>query len=608
MPHDAGKSRSGLNGLTGHALRNANLRLRSLVRSQAAPPLAKAAVKIRAKTLGMTRLEFAHQSGMSRGALRDMELGIGTPTCLTMRRFLEFAQKQKVSPQQVEKLCQLYAGAPETVPDLISRFELRAGSLRNLARKAGLSPATLWEYRRGKFPLSLSELRRFCRLVGEDEPRAELVWESTERQRLIARGYPPAWAEMCMMCAREGRSESYLRTLGVTSNTLKRLCYFELPPWDDVAQAAKTLCRTAEESRTLKTMWLKNAREQQQQSRETFGERLMKLREQRGHSRREIADLFRIGGKKPARIIKHIEEDGMYSMQAFPAGLVALLTTDTAEQSRLLDLWREHRRQFHCRRRPETRVEVRLTREQYGFEIPEAAKLLGYTNLEYQKVERGIEHLLDSATTRIIAGLHQAGQKRIQDLFQYQRDCENAKQAWKNPVSVSDVIKRLAEREGGLLPLVRSLRSTRSINGWTRRLRAIARGEELPTWPELTQIARTAGVVNLNAAHRDWLNRYRVWLTSEGHPPLATELRLLIAEVSGSLREFSSRLPFHYAVLIRDLQQIGRHQRIKWFHVERILTAAKLAAECERWRSIHSLWLPLSPRRKETLLGAERSR
>ena len=60
--------------------------------------------------------------------------------------------------------------------------------------------------------------------------------------------------------------------------------------------------------------------------------------------------------------------------------------------------------------------------------------------------------------------------------------------------------------------------------------------------------------------------------------------------------------------VIRDLQQIGRHQRNKWFHVERILNAAKLAAECERWRSIHSLWLPLSPRRKETLLGAERSR
>ena len=608
MPHDAGKSKSGLNGLTGHALRNANLRLRSLARSQQAPPLAKAAVKIRAKILRMTRLEFAHQSGMSRGALRDMELGIGTPTCLTMRRFLEFAQKQKVAPQQVEKLCQLYAGAPETVPDLISRFELRAGSLRNLARKAGLSPATLWEYRRGKFPLSLSELRRFCRLVGEDEQRAASVWESTERERLIARGYPPAWAEMCMMCGRVGHSESYLRSLGVSSNTLKRLCYFELPPWDDVAEAAKALCRTPAELRTLKALWQTNAREQKKQSHETFGERLMKLREQRGYSRREIADLFRIGGKKPARIIKHIEEDGMYSMQAFPAGLIALLTQDKTEQAKLLDLWREHRRQFHCRRRPETRVDIRLAREQYGFEIPEAAKLLGYTNLEYQKIERGIEHLLESATSRIIAGIHQAGQARIQELFQYQRDCEDAKQAWKNPGSVSDVINRLAEREGGLLPLVRSLHGTRSINGWTRRLRAIARGEELPSWPELTRIARAAGVVNLDAAHRDWLVRYRAWLTSEGHPPLATELRLLIAEAAPTMREFSSRLPFHYAVLIRDLQQIGRKQRIKWFHVERILTAAKLPPESDRWWLIHSLWLPFDLCRKKEQRGTERSR
>ena len=599
MPHDAGKSRNGTNGLTGHALRNANLRLRSLARSQLAPPLAKAAVKIRARTLGLTRLEFARLSGISRGALRDLELGVHTPTCLTMQRFLECAQQQAVSSQQVEKLCQIYAGPPKTVPDLIARFELRAGSLRELARRAGLSPGTLWEYRRGNFPLSLSLLRRFCRLVGEDEQRAESVWETTERERLIARGYPPAWAELCMLCAREGHSENHLRSQGVSSNTLKRLCYFELPGWDDVAQAAKALCRTPAELRTLKTMWQKNAREQQRQARESFGERLLKLREQRGQSRRELADLFRIGGKKPARIIKHIEEDGMYSMQAFPAGLVALLTPDTDEQSRLLDLWREHRRLFHCRRRPETRVDVRLAREQYGFEIPQAAKFLGYTNLEYQKIERGIEHLLESATSRIITGIHQAGQTRIQELFQYQRECETARQAWKNPGSISELIERLAQREGGLLPLVRSLHGTRSQKGWTRRLRAIGRGEELPSWPELTQIARAGGVVDLNSAHRDWLNRYRAELTSHGHPPLATELRLLIAEVAPTLREFSSRLPFHYAVLIRDLQRMGRKQRIKWFHVERILAAAKLPAECERWRLIHSLWLPLNPRRIE---------
>ena len=152
MPHDAGKSRSGLNGLTGHALRNANLRLRSLVRSQQAPPLAKAAVNLRVKTLRMTRLEFARLSGISRGALRDLELGIGTPTCLTMRRYLEFAKQQAVPPQQVEKICQIYAGAPETVPDLISRFELRAGSLRIWRPLPRVCPESRYTHRPAESP------------------------------------------------------------------------------------------------------------------------------------------------------------------------------------------------------------------------------------------------------------------------------------------------------------------------------------------------------------------------------------------------------------------------------------------------------------------------
>ena len=48
-------------------------------------------------------------------------------------------------------------------------------------------------------------------------------------------------------------------------------------------------------------------------------------------SRRELADLFGVGGKKPARIIKYIEEDGFYSMQAYPAGLVAVLAGRSPE-------------------------------------------------------------------------------------------------------------------------------------------------------------------------------------------------------------------------------------------------------------------------------------
>ena len=597
MPHDASKSRNGSKRLTGHALRNANLRLRSLARSKQAPPLAQVAVKIRAKTLSMTRLEFARQAGMSRAALRDMELGVHTPTCRTMRRFVEFCQRQEVASEQVEELCRLYSGAPDSIPELIARCEMRAGSLTELARRVKLSACTLWEYRRAHFPIPLSLLLRFCRLVGEDEARAESVWEKTERQRFIDRGYPPAWAELCMWCARQGRSESYLRTLGVSSNSMKRLCYFELPPWDEIAKPAESLCRTSGELRTLKQLWQKNIREQQkQQSRQTFGERLQELREQRGQSRRALANLFRIGGKKPARIIKHIEEDGMYSMQAFPAGLAALLTSDTAEQSRLLDLWCDHRRFFHCRRRPETRVDIRLARELYGFEIPQTAKFLGYTNLEYQKVERGIEHILDSAKVRIIDAIHHAGKLRLQELFQYQRDCETARQAWKNPSTVSELIERLAQREGGVLPLARRLRLAGLDKTWTRRLHAIASGREVPTWPELKQIARVGEVSDLTQTKRDWSNRYRALLVSQGHPPLATELRLLIAEVTSTLREFCSRMPFGYAVLIRDLNRIEQQQPLRWFHVERILKAAGLPPECDRWQKIETLWVPLDPR------------
>ena len=596
MPHDASKSRNGSKGLTGHALRNANLRLRSLARSKQAPPLAQAAVKIRAKTLSMTRLEFARQAGMSRAALRDMELGVHTPTCRTMQRFIEFCQRREVASEQVEELCQLYAGAPESIPELIARYEMRAGSLTELARRVKLSACTLWDYRRGHFPVPLSLLRRFCRLVGEDEARAESVWQKTERQRFIDRGYPPAWAELCMLCARQGRSESYLRTLGVSSNSMKRLCYFELPLWDEMAKPAETLCRTPAELRTLKQLWQKSVREQQKQSRQTFGERLQELREQRGQSRRALADLFRIGGKKPARIIKHIEEDGMYSMQAFPAGLAALLTSDAAEQSRLLDLWCDHRRFFHCRRRPETRVDIRLARELYGFEIPQTAKFLGYTNLEYQKVERGIEHILDSAKARIIDAIHHAGKLRLQELFQFQRDCETARQAWKNPSTVSELIQRLAQREGGTVPLARRLRQAGLEKTWTRRLHAIAHGQEVPTWPELKQIARVGEVSELSQTRRDWTNRYRTSLVSQGHPPLATELRLLIAEVAPTLREFCLRLPFGYAVLIRDLNRIEQQQPLRWFHIERILKAAGLSPAGDRWQRIETLWVPLDPR------------
>src|SRR5271165_1034120 len=90
--------------LVGHALRNANLRERSLVRAQQASPLARALVTLRARVLGMTRLEFARRSGISRGTLRDLELGIHIPTRRIMQRFVDFCHDSGVAPARIEEV------------------------------------------------------------------------------------------------------------------------------------------------------------------------------------------------------------------------------------------------------------------------------------------------------------------------------------------------------------------------------------------------------------------------------------------------------------------------------------------------------------------------
>src|SRR6516162_7715642 len=97
--------------LTGHALRNANLRERSLVRAREAPPLARALVTLRARVLGLTRLEFARRSGISRGTLRDLELGVHVPTRRILQQFVEFCRASGADPADLEEVCRLYAGS-----------------------------------------------------------------------------------------------------------------------------------------------------------------------------------------------------------------------------------------------------------------------------------------------------------------------------------------------------------------------------------------------------------------------------------------------------------------------------------------------------------------
>jgi transcriptional regulator with XRE-family HTH domain len=588
------------NGLTGHALRNAHLRQHSLERARTAPPLARTLVTIRAETLGMTRLEFARRSGISRGTLRDWELGVHTPTRQTLQQFVLFCRQQGVSAPQLEELRGLYAGPGDTLGQLIARLELQAGSPRELARRVGISPATLWEYRRGNFPLPLALLRHLCKAAGEDSARAEILWHQAERQRLSDRGYPEALAEFWVRCARAGYAEKHLLTLGLSTATVRRLRYLELPPWPEVEKVVVLLSHGPEEVQALKRIWIRNENDQQQQRHDGFGARMQQHRKLHGIRRRELADLFGIGGKKPARIIKSIEEDGFYSAQAFPAGLAAVLTRKKADEAQLLDLWRQRRQQFHRRHRPETRTDLRLAREIYGFELKDMEPILGYSSLEYQRIERGVTPLLPTARERILQAIDDAGHRRVDALLRRRTTRELERAAWRSPQSVPALVTLLARREGGLVPLARLLRKSGLKSFWPGRLKAIARGRAIPPWPVVEQLGSTCGVHDLTEVRRDWAQRYRAQLQTHCASPLGVEIRLLIAEVAPTLRSFSPRLGFNYSVLVRDLKRIDRDEPGRWFHVERILIAVGVPVDDDRWREMHALWYTACERRKKT--------
>jgi transcriptional regulator with XRE-family HTH domain len=585
----AHSSNSVLDRLTGHALRNANLRRRSLERAREAPPLARALVTLRAGVLGMTRLELARASGISRGTLRDMELGVHTPTRRILQQFVDFCRGHGVAAAQLEELHNLYAGAERGLGPLISRLEIEAGSAADLARRAGISPATLWEYRRGNFPLPLFILRRLCNAVGQDPATAEAVWLDAERERFLARGYPAALAELWSLCSRAGHAEKHLAALGLPTAALRRLRYLELPPWEEVAGVARALCCDEAELRRLEGLWAQD-RCRQPRLPDPFGTQLMQLRKAKGLARREIADLFGLGGKKPAQVIQSIEEEGCYSARAYPAGLAALVALDPAEEERLLRLWEERRRQFHRRHRPETRLDLRLARERYGFEHRDMEPILGYAPDEHQRIERGVLALSETAQARIVEAIHRAGRRRVEALLKEKAARDAERTAWRTPGSVQALVSRLADREGGIRPLARCLRDAGETAFWAGRLRAIARGEEVPAWPVVERIGRACAVPDLSAVREDWRDRYRKQLNGHGEHPLGIEVRLLIAEVATTLRELSGKLAFSPSVLVRDLQRMDGGRPVKWFHVERILRAAGLEESDRRWQQIHAWW------------------
>src|SRR5207249_5742898 len=129
--------------------------------------------------------------------------------------------------------------------------------------------------------------------------------------------------------------------------------------------------------------------------------------------------------------------------------------------------------------------------------------ILGYTNAEYQRIERGVSPLLDTALARILQAVHQAGQRRVAALLQQRTSRAAERSAWQVPPSVATMIRLLARREGGLIPLTRHLKAAGLKGLWTGRLRAIARGADVPVWKVLEQIGRACGVVDLTEVRRD---------------------------------------------------------------------------------------------------------
>jgi transcriptional regulator with XRE-family HTH domain len=595
MPnHDGDRSGS----LAGHARRRQRLRQLSLERAQTAPPLARALVELRAKALGLTRLEFARSSGIPRSTLRDLELGVHWPTRRVLQHLLGYCESRGAPASALEKVRRIYAGAGGPLGQFLARLELKAGSARDLARRVGISPATLWEYHRGNYPLPWDLLQSLCKAVGEDPAPAEPIWHQVERERLMARGYPEALAEFWARCARAGFAERHLLARGLRTAAARRLRYLELPPWREMDKVARAVCCTEDELRALRQLWLRDERQPVQPPRTAFGARVQQLRNRRGITRRELADLFDIGGRKPARIIKVIEEDGLYSAQAYPAGLAALLAVSAAQRAEMLELWRERRRHFHRRRRPETRVELRLTRETYGLGLAEMEPLLGYSRLEYERLERGIGQLLESAQERILDAIHRAGSRRVAALLQRQRERQAESKAWQVPTSVVQLITLLARREGGLLPLRRFLRRSGVRQLGPARLRSIAKGVEVPSWPVLERIGTACGVLDLMDVKIDWRERYRAQLDARKQSPLGSAVRLVIAEQAATVRAFSAQLGLHSSLLIRDLQRLDRDEAIRWSRVERILRAAGLLDGGDRWQEIRTLLGTAAERRR----------
>ncbi len=259
--------------------------------------------------------------------------------------------------------------------------------------------------------------------------------------------------------------------------------------------------------------------------------------------------------------------------------------------------WEKRRARFLQRHRPETWVELRLRREAFGFAIRDMEAILGYSPLEYQRIERGVIRLSEPAQARVLAALEKAGQQRVEDLLTRRRAEQTRLAGWRAPKSVVDMVGLLVEREGGLVPLTRMLKEAGVFGIWPGRLKAVAVGREVPPWPVLERVGQACGVADFVAIRADWQAQYRRRLEEAGLAPLGVEVRLLIGEAASSARALSPRLRVSYPVLTRDLQRIDCGKPVRWQAIERILHAAKAAPDSPAWERIEAWWLSTARRR-----------
>ena len=435
-----------------------------------------------------------------------------------------------------------------------------------------------------------------CAAVEEDAAPAEILWREAERQRLRQRGYPEPLAEFWVLCAGAGHTEKDLLALGMATAAVRRLRYLELPSWAEVVGVVQTLC-PKEEVLALERLW-RRARTASPSRCPTSSAHACT------NCANNMASPPRVG-----RPVRHWRQKAGPHYQVHRRGRLLFGSGVPRRSRRAADARRRRGRRL-ARRLARAAYAIpspassgdphRLAagRELYGFEARDMEPILGYSSLEYQKLERGVQPLADTALRAHLAGDPQGRPAPGGNTVAAPDPARSGTRRLAVPNVGAGLIALLARREGGLIPLSRYLKKAGLKGLWTARLRAIGHGEETPPWCVLKQIAQVCGVAELADVHHDWRQRYRERLAACYPSPLAVELRLLIGEVAESLRDFSPRLEFNYSVLVRDLQKIDRDDFVKWFHVERIARAAGLPPHDERWREMHALWRTASDRKK----------